>query len=136
MALAGYKVGEIKVLDKLPRADEARATLDKIAWQVEPIMRQHRWRVPVLREFLPRGQGLLGLNVNRGAEIKVRLRKSKEGDFFEYNHSLGTMLHELCHCDHGPHNQEFYKLLDSLWEECEALQDKGIGGSGETACAP
>eukprot|EP01052_Picozoa_sp_SAG31_P008469 SAG31_NODE_429_length_15801_cov_6.878551_8_plen_545_part_00 len=128
--MASYKVGEVKVLEKMPQAAEARQTLDKIAWQVEPIMRKHRWQVPVLREFLPRGDGLLGLNVNKGQEIKIRLRKSKTGGFFDYNHSLGTMLHELCHCEHGPHNQAFYKLLDELWEECEELQDRGLGGSG------
>lgn len=88
-------------MTKLDRADEAKQTLEKIAWQVEPIMRAHQWRVPVLREFLPRSPNLLGLNVNKGAEIKVRLRKTKDGDFFDFNHSLGTMLHELCHCEHG-----------------------------------
>ena len=27
---------------------------------------------------------------------------------------LGTMLHELCHNEHGPHNAAFYKLLDEI----------------------
>jgi hypothetical protein len=34
MAAGEYKVGEIKHLAKLPRAEEALATLKKIAWQV------------------------------------------------------------------------------------------------------
>ena len=29
----------------------------------------------------------------------------------------------------GPHNASFYKMLDELWEECEALMDKGITGN-------
>jgi hypothetical protein len=93
-------------------------------------MRKRQWAVPLLREFLPRGQGLLGLNVDGGREIKLRLRKTKDGDFFDYNHSLGTMLHELCHNRHGPHNQQFYALLDELWEECEGLMASGAGGAG------
>ena len=43
----------------------------------------------------------------------------------------GTLLHELCHCDVGPHNAAFYKLLDTLWEEVEALEDKGYTGEGD-----
>ena len=27
---------------------------------------------------------------------------------------LGTMLHELCHNEHGPHSAAFYKLLDEI----------------------
>ena len=54
----------------------------------------------------------------------LRLRKTKDGDFFDYNPSLGTMLHELCHNRHGPHNQQFYALLDELWEE---EQSAGLG---------
>jgi hypothetical protein len=29
----------------------------------------------------------------------------------------------------GPHNASFYKMLDELWEEAEALMDKGITGN-------
>lgn len=47
--------------------------------------------------------------------MKLRLRRpNNEWDFFPYDHILNTMLHELCHNEHGPHNADFYKLLDEL----------------------
>lgn len=49
-----------------------------------------------LSEFSPRNPGLLGLNVNRGAEVKIRLRLARDDDsFYDWNHILGTMLHEV-----------------------------------------
>jgi len=32
-----------------------------------------------------------------------------------------VMLHELCHNEIGPHNKLFFKLLDEITLECEAL---------------
>lgn len=50
-----------------------------------------------LSEFSPRNPGLLGLNVNRGAEVKIRLRPARDNSsFYDWNHILGTMLHEVC----------------------------------------
>ena len=57
----------------------------------------------------------MGLNIGGGAEIKLRLRRpEREWDFFPYEQILDTMLHELCHNEHGPHNADFYKLLDEI----------------------
>jgi hypothetical protein len=51
-----------------------------------------------LSEFSPRNPGLLGLNVNRGAEVKIRLRPAHDDNsFYDWNHILGTMLHEVRH---------------------------------------
>lgn len=44
------KVWEIKALKK-PGEDEARKMLDRIAKQVQPIMRKRQWRVKLLSEF-------------------------------------------------------------------------------------
>ncbi|KAJ4816510.1 zinc ion binding protein [Rhynchospora pubera] len=125
------KVWEIKALKK-PGEEEARAMLDKIAKQVQPIMRRRKWRVKRLSEFYPTNPSLLGLNVNRGVEVKLRLRRpNREWDFFPFDQVLDTMLHELCHIAHGPHNAQFYKLWDELRKECEELLSKGITGSGQ-----
>lgn len=37
-------------------------------------MEKRRWRVGKLAEFFPDNGGLLGLNVNRGQKILIRLR--------------------------------------------------------------
>lgn len=63
----------------------------------------------------PANPSLLGLNVGGGAEVKLRLRRpNNELDFLPYNQILDTMLHELCHNEHGPHNSDFYNLLDEI----------------------
>ncbi|GAB4845994.1 hypothetical protein Ancab_024998 [Ancistrocladus abbreviatus] len=124
------KVWEIKALKK-PGQEEAKQILERIAKQVQPIMRKHKWRVKVLSEFCPKNQRLLGLNVGGGIHVKLRLRRpNKDWDFFPFDQVLDTMLHELCHNAHGPHNASFYQLWDELRKECEELIAKGISGMG------
>ncbi|XP_057529380.1 uncharacterized protein LOC130807973 isoform X2 [Amaranthus tricolor] len=125
------KVWEIKVLKRKAKQDQAKQILERIAKQVQPIMRKHDWRVKVLSE-IPKRKELLGLNVGRGIEVKLRLRRpSNELEFYSYHEVLDTMLHELCHNAHGPHNASFYQLWDQLRKECEELMSKGITGTGE-----
>ncbi|KAD4889442.1 hypothetical protein R6Q59_037200 [Mikania micrantha] len=125
------KVWDIKTL-KMARENEAREILEKVAKQVQPIMRKREWKVKILSEFWPSNPALLGLNVNGGEEVKLRLRRqNNEWDFFPYEQILDTMLHELCHNQYGPHNSDFYNLLDEIRKECEELMAKGITGSGQ-----
>lgn len=125
------KVWEIKALKKAGQ-EEAKNMLEKIAKQVQPIMRKHKWRVKVLSEFCPKSPALLGLNVGAGVHVKLRLRRpNRDWDFFPFDQVLDTMLHELCHNIHGPHNANFYKLWDELRKECEELMTKGITGIAE-----
>ncbi|XP_042411229.1 uncharacterized protein LOC122005119 isoform X3 [Zingiber officinale] len=80
----------------------------------------------------PTNPALLGLNVGGGVEVKLRLRRpGREWDFFPFEQVLDTMLHELCHIVHGPHNASFYKLWDELRKECDELVAKGITGTGQ-----
>ncbi|XP_021842642.2 uncharacterized protein [Spinacia oleracea] len=126
------KVWEIRALKRKPRQDEAKQILERIAKQVQPIMRKHNWRVKVLSEMYPKRKELLGLNVGRGIEVKLRLRRpDRELEFYSFHEVLDTMLHELCHNAHGPHNASFYQLWDQLRKECEELMSKGISGTGE-----
>lgn len=135
------KVWEIKTLKKF-RESEAREILQNVAKQVQPIMRKHKWKVRILSEFWywllynipfitlffpmtcllisnlicsPGNPSLLGLNIGGGSEVKLRLRRpNNELDFFPFNQILDTMLHELCHNEYGPHNTQFYNLLDEI----------------------
>ncbi|KAI4387099.1 hypothetical protein MLD38_004957 [Melastoma candidum] len=124
------KVWEVRPLKK-PGEDEARRILERVAKQVQPIMRKRHWRVKLLSEFCPPNPSLMGLNIDGGSEVKLRLRRQNgEWAFFPYEQILDTMLHELCHNEVGPHNADFYKLLDEIRKECEELMAKGITGSG------
>ncbi|RUP47978.1 WLM domain-containing protein [Jimgerdemannia flammicorona] len=114
-------IGEFNVLKKMDRQDEATALLRKIASQVKPIMKKRGWKVTILQEFFPTNPTLLGmctpsqtltlrhadllpsndhsislgLNVNHGYKICIRLRPHYDSKMFlPYESLLGTMLHE------------------------------------------
>ncbi|GBG33369.1 cAMP-dependent protein kinase regulatory subunit [Hondaea fermentalgiana] len=97
--------------------EDAQALLDRVATTVEPLMKRHSWFVEKLQEMMPRKEGLLGMNVNRGAKILLKLRQG--GGFMPFEQILDTMLHELVHMEIGPHNASFYKMWDELRSECE-----------------
>ncbi|KAG0572075.1 hypothetical protein KC19_VG065900 [Ceratodon purpureus] len=125
------KVWEIKTLKK-EKDDEARRLLEMAAKQVQPIMRERKWQVKLLSEFCPSSPGLLGLNIDGGREVRIRLRHhGRDWDFYPYESVLGTLLHELTHNQCGPHDAKFYKLLDEITKECEELMAKGILGTGQ-----
>ena len=126
---ASCKVWDIKTLG---RTDDARARemLEKTAWQVQPIMRKRGWKVAELCEMKPEQRDRVGDNLNMGQRVRLKLRKNNKGDWFDYEHVVLVMLHELVHNDIGPHNAKFFKLLDEVTVECETLMASGIGGSG------
>ncbi|KAJ7225587.1 WLM domain-containing protein, partial [Mycena pura] len=114
-----------------PQADRALHMLQRIASLVKPIMKKHRWVLPVLSEFFPSQDNLLGLNVNHGQKILLRLRPAYAPDtFLEEEDVVETMLHELAHNVHGPHDDKFYKFLSGLQDEYDALQRSGYSGEG------
>ncbi|KAK8360554.1 hypothetical protein V6Z12_A04G172600 [Gossypium hirsutum] len=89
-------------------------------------MRKHKWRVKLLSEFCPNNPALLGLNVGAGIHVKLRLRRpNRDWDFHPFDQVLDTMLHELCHNAHGPHNASFYKLWDELRKDHLDLDQGG-----------
>ena len=118
-------------LSGVPNPEEALKRLRKIASLVKPIMRKRDWKVTVLTEFLPEDARLLGLNINHGYKICIRLRYSHDpSTFLPFEHTVDTMLHELSHIIFGPHDAPFHALWDELREEHETLLFKGYTGEG------
>ncbi|GJE86203.1 WLM-domain-containing protein [Phanerochaete sordida] len=114
-----------------PHADRALPMLQRVASLVKPIMRKHAWVLPVLSEFFPESPNLVGLNVGAGQKILLRLRPAHSPDtFYEEEDVVHTMLHELTHNVHGPHDEKFYKFLSELEDEYEALKRSGYAGEG------
>ncbi|KAL4929286.1 metalloendopeptidase WSS1 [Aspergillus undulatus] len=114
-----------------PRESEALLILRKIASLVKPIMRRRSWRVGTLCEFYPHQRNLLGLNINGGQKICLRLRyPGDQNQFLPLDQVVDTMLHELCHIVHGPHNQQFHALWNQLRDEHTELAIKGYTGEG------
>ncbi|KAI9750039.1 MAG: hypothetical protein M1835_001449, partial [Candelina submexicana] len=105
-------------LQEKPRQAEALQALQKVASLVKPIMRQRGWNVGILTEFYPSENNLLGLNWNAGEKICLRLRYPyDEKQFIPMEQVVDTMLHELSHIVHGPHNAQFHALWNQLREE-------------------
>lgn len=78
-----------------PKQEEALVTLRKVASLVKPLMRQRSWRVGTLAEFYPHTPNLLGLNINQGQKICLRLRQPyDERQFLPIEQVVDTMLHE------------------------------------------
>ncbi|WPJ57513.1 hypothetical protein SMAC4_04948 [Sordaria macrospora] len=118
-------------LHHLPQPSSALHVLKKIASVVKPLMRARGWRVRELGEFYPEQENLLGLNINRGAKILLRLRyPSDKSLFLPVEQVTDTMLHELAHIVHGPHDGKFQALWDQLRDEHEGLVMKGYTGEG------
>ncbi|KAF8899221.1 WLM domain-containing protein [Infundibulicybe gibba] len=114
-----------------PKADRALPMLQRVASLVKPIMRKHNWVLPVLAEFFPDSDNLVGLNVNMGQQILLRLRPAHAPDaFYEEEDVVQVMLHELTHNVHGPHDDKFYKFLSGLQDEYDQLQQSGYAGEG------
>ena len=124
-------IGEFQHEAHRHRSDEALLRLRKIASLVKPIMRQRGWRVAALAEFFPHERNLLGLNINKGEKICLRLRyPGDERQFMPIEEVTDTMLHELCHIVHGPHDENFHALWATLRNEHEALVHAGYTGEG------
>ncbi|KAI0158234.1 WLM-domain-containing protein [Xylariaceae sp. FL1272] len=118
-------------LPNFPRAPEALHILKKIASLVKPLMRARGWKVKQLTEFYPEQQNLLGLNVGRGMKICLRLRyPGDKNQFMPIEQVTDTMLHELAHNVHGPHDEKFHALWNQLRDEHESLTLKGYTGEG------
>ncbi|VDC01261.1 unnamed protein product [Peniophora sp. CBMAI 1063] len=110
-------------LQHLPRADEALDLLKRIASLVKPIMRKHAWMLPTLAEFF--------LIRRICSKILIRLRPHYDSAaFIPEEELLGTMLHELTHNVHGPHDAHFYAFLDTLRDELYELRRRGYAGEG------
>ncbi|KAI1138073.1 WLM-domain-containing protein [Hypoxylon sp. FL0543] len=118
-------------LANFPREKDALHTLKKVASLVKPIMRARGWKVGQLTEFYPEQQNLLGLNVDRGQRICLRLRyPGDRTQFVPIEQVVDTMLHELAHIVHGPHDAKFHALWNQLRDEHEGLVMKGYTGEG------
>lgn len=108
-------ISKIASLTKQPASDKASELLHEVATLVTPIMHHYNFKIGLLCEMYPKDRGLLGLNVNRGQKICLRLRSPTDSKWFlERDEIVGTMLHELTHNWHGPHDNTFYKTLDEL----------------------
>ena len=115
----------------------AQQYLAEMKRRADPILHERQWRILELREFYPRSKQLLGLNMNRGQEVSVRLRDANnKARFLPFEAVMGTMLHEMAHCAIGPHNASFWALYRALVEDCERREVAIVAAASGGPVAP
>lgn len=120
-------VGSIAVLQTKPGKNDALNILKRVAHNVSYLMKEERFKVRQLVEFYPRNRSLLGMNVNKGMKIMLRLRDPlDEYKFLPIESIMGTMLHELTHNLYGPHDRKFYEKLDQLSGRQWTIEQMGL----------
>lgn len=107
MASQQYRFHEIAPLSHLPNPTSARTVLDRLASDpaILHVMGKHQFSVGTLTELAPHEQPhLLGLNVNAGQAIKLRLRTDAYDGFRPYAEVRRVLCHELSHNLWGDHD--------------------------------
>lgn len=77
-----------------------------------------------------------GFNLSRGNgggnEIHLRLRSlSPLHELLSYEEVAGVFIHELAHCEIGPHSVEFYQLMEVIEEEFHTNMVNGVVAAAE-----
>lgn len=116
-------ISKIGSLNRFSDKEHANSLLHQAAKLVAPIIHENNFKVGNLCEMFPKNPNLLGLNVNRGQKILIRLRHHhNERLFYPLGDIIGTLLHELTHNLYGAHDSKFYEFLDRLKRRFEELQ--------------
>lgn len=113
--------GAIKVLEGWPNSQQARDILQRLSTDISitTVMKKHNWKVGVLSELTPLEVTKLGYNMNKGAEISLRLRF--ENGFRSYDSIKNVLYHELAHMEISEHNNDFKALNSQIRRECESV---------------
>ncbi|KAG8952061.1 hypothetical protein FRC00_006957 [Tulasnella sp. 408] len=127
-----YKFHKIQPLPHLPKPEAARAVLEKLAEDpaIKHVMRKHEFQVGLLTELAPHeNPTLLGLNVNAGQSIKLRLRTDAYDGMRTYKEIRRVLCHELTHNVFGDHDDNFKTLNSQLNREVEEFEAAVARGS-------
>jgi hypothetical protein len=127
---AEYNFARVEVLYRRssPSPYDAEKLLRKLTLDpgIIKIMQTQQYRVGTLCELDPedadeeqaaKGEAdkcLLGWNRNFGQRIALRLRTDDLTSFRKYDSIVNTLIHELTHNVHGPHDSMFWELFNSL----------------------
>lgn len=121
-----FRILSVKALTKLPNPKSATELLQRLVQATQALIIRKRWTVGQLVEFYPENKSLLGLNMNAGDRIMIRLRDPHNNhQFLPWQSLLGTMVHELVHIEIGAHSFDFYQMVDQL---CDEVQDDILKG--------
>ena len=119
--------GDTRALPQYANWQDALAILDELATHpgFHAAMSKRHWHVGLLAEMPPTGRVgvdpvcVLGYNVNKGMEIHLRLRTDDELGFRPMHKLYEVLAHELAHCEHSDHGEEFKQLMLDVQREAE-----------------
>ena len=99
-------------------SSKAKELLASLYYETQDIIIQKGYHIGWICEFYPDDPCYLGChdtNKEKGDKINLRLREPENSDIFlPFEEILETLLHEICHCEIGPHNDKFKALLKTL----------------------
>ncbi|KAH7914588.1 WLM-domain-containing protein [Hygrophoropsis aurantiaca] len=127
-----YRFHQITPLRHLPNPDSALSHLTTLSNDpaIRHVMHNHRFSVGVLTELAPHeNPELLGLNVNAGQSIKLRLRTDAYDGFRPYLEVRRVLCHELAHNVHGDHDENFKELNSKLNREVAEFEAAVTSGT-------
>lgn len=104
-----YRFHGVEPLQHLPNPPSAFEVLTRLADDpaIRYIMQQHKFSVGVLTELAPHEHPeLLGLNVNFGQIIKLRIRTDAYDGFRPHKDIRRVLCHELTHNVWGDHDNK------------------------------
>ncbi|KOS13496.1 hypothetical protein Malapachy_0275 [Malassezia pachydermatis] len=94
------------------------------------VCKLHSYQVGLLSELLPHeNPELLGLNVNKGEKILLRIRTDEEDGFRDYKTTRRVLMHELAHNEISDHPPEFKILNSQLNREVESFERSRARGT-------
>lgn len=131
-ASSPYRFHEIKPLEHLPNPSTAREFLTRLSddLAIQHVMRKHEFSVGELTELAPHeNPELLGLNVNKGQQIKLRIRTDRYDGFRLYQDVRRVLCHELAHNIWGDHDNNFKELNSKLNREVAEFERLAVEGT-------
>lgn len=142
----------------LPNAEQAKTLLARVVREFEPIVKQRGYNVLSVSElcccndgldFDPTADGkkrrkrrkmsnnIWGYNQTTSSgnrkshtvHLRLRHTSNHHSKFLPYEDVAGTLAHELAHCEHGPHDAKFYKLMDEILDQHAGLMASNFSGA-------
>ncbi|XBW38745.1 hypothetical protein QEN19_004332 [Hanseniaspora menglaensis] len=111
-------ISTIASLKKGPSPEHCLQMLYSLAHKVSKLMKDNNLSVVHLQEFHPKQSNLLGMNVNSGQKVLLRLRHNNDPHMLlDEDSVMDTLLHELVHNTIGPHNHKFHELWDNFRQQ-------------------
>ncbi|CAE6457074.1 unnamed protein product [Rhizoctonia solani] len=129
-----FRFHRIEPHANLPNPIPARNLLSRLSTDpaILSIMRSHKFTVGLLTELAPHEHPqLLGLNINAGQSVLLRIRTDAYDGFRTYAEIRRVLCHELTHNVYGGHGDDF-KTLNSRLNREVAEYEHSVSASSHT----